>query len=158
MTQHSPTERQALIAELRQLSNLMRSAHMDSSQPFMDLDLTIPQLKVIFLLDGAEPMSMSPLAQRLGITVSACTHLVDKLVRSGWVDRHHDPDDRRVVRCVLTLTGQGLADRLRQSMPFEREDFVDRMSTTELKVIVEAMKITHRVMSEMARESSTNVP
>ncbi|MBI4233167.1 MAG: MarR family transcriptional regulator [Chloroflexi bacterium] len=64
----------------------------------MDLDLTIPQLRVVFLLAESEPMSMSSIAQDLGITLPACTHLVDKLVRAGFVARSADPDDRRVVR------------------------------------------------------------
>ena len=124
----------------------------------MDLALTIPQLRVVFLLAGSGPMSMSPMAHELGITLSACTHLVDKLVRAAFVARGEDSDDRRVVRCALTDKGQALAERLRQSIPSERQEFLDRLTVEELRVIVQAMIIFQRVMAEMQAEESETFP
>ncbi len=42
---------------------------------------------------------MSQLATYLGLTPGACTTLVDRLVRQGWVERCSDPHDRRAV-CI----------------------------------------------------------
>lgn len=151
-------DREGLIAELRRLQAGMRGLRMHGAGPFMDLDLTIPQLRVIFLLMGSEPMSMSSLAQELGITLSACTHLLDKLVRAGFVVRSEDAADRRVVRCSLTEKGHTLAERLRQSTPFERPEFLDRLSVEDLRVIVHAMSIFQRVMAEIDAGQGEPVP
>ncbi len=152
MIEFMPTERECLIAELRQFSASMRSPKMRGAAPLMDLDLTIPQLRAIFLLAESGSMRMSPMAQELDITLSACSHLVDKLVRSGFASRSADPDDRRVVHCTLTGKGQALAERLRQSIPFERQEFLDRLTVEELRIIVQAMTIFQRVIAELQAE------
>lgn len=152
MTGPTPPERELLIAELRRLHAAIRPARMRGAGPLMDLDLTIPQLRVVFLLAESEPMSMSPMAQAIDISLPACSHVVDRLVRSGYVVRSEDPVDRRVVRCALTDKGNDVAERLRQSIPFERQDFLDRLNVEELNLIVQAMAVFHRVMAEMQEE------
>lgn len=146
------TKRESLIAELRRLSASMHSPKMHLATPLMDLDLTIPQLRAIFLLAGSGAMHMSLMAEGLGITLSACSHLVDKLVRSGLVARSVGPGDRRVVCCTLTEKGHGLAGRLHQSMPFERQEFLDRLTVEELGIVVQAMTIFQRVMVDLQAE------
>ena len=150
MSSTSPSEREHLIHEMRRYQAEMQSTKMRSGAPFMELDLTVPQVKVVWLLGQSAFTTMGTLAQKLGITVSACSHLVDKLVRAGFVLRSEDPDDRRVVRCSLSDSGRGLIDQFRQSMPFERDEFWDRLSIDELRVVVQAMAILHRVMSGLA--------
>ena len=147
-----PTKRESLIAELRKFSASMRSAKIHGAAPLMDLDLTVPQLRAIFLLTESSSLRMSPMAQELGITLSACSHLVDKLVRSGFVTRSAGPDDRRVVCCTLTEKGQAVAQRLRQSIPLERQEFLDKLTVEELRIIVQAMRIFQRVMAELQAE------
>jgi DNA-binding MarR family transcriptional regulator len=151
-TMSEPTKRENLIAELRRLSTSMHSPKMHLAAPLMDLDLTIPQLRAIFLLAGSGAMHMSPVAEGLGITLSACSHLVDKLVRSGLVARSVGPSDRRVVVCTLTEAGQALAEQLRQSIPFERQEFLDRLTVEELGIVIQAMTIFQRVMVDFQAE------
>jgi MarR family transcriptional regulator, organic hydroperoxide resistance regulator len=145
-------DREHLIAELRRLQVAIRPAQMRGAAPLMDLELTIPQLRVVFLLADSESLSMSPMAQELGITLPACSHVVDRLVRSGFVVRSEDPEDRRVVRCSLTDKGKSVAERIRQSSPFERQEFLSLLTVDELKVIVQAMAVFHRVMLELGAE------
>ncbi len=93
-------------------------------------------------------MRMSGIASGLGITLSGSTHLLDKLVRAGYVSRGEDPDDRRAVCCTLTSAGQELAERLRQSFPFGRPEVLDQLTDDELAVVVRAMAIIHRVTDD----------
>jgi DNA-binding MarR family transcriptional regulator len=50
------------------------------------------------------------LSERLGITPASTSALVDRLVRSGHVERHADPADRRGV--ILTATGRSMRQAL----------------------------------------------
>jgi DNA-binding MarR family transcriptional regulator len=145
----SSQERDELIAELRRLNASMRPPRGHGMAHLMDLDLTFPQLKVMFLLLDAPTARMSALAQDLRITLSACTYLVDRLVTAGYVERSEDPADRRVVQCSLTTRGKDVLDRLRQQSPFTSDEFVERLSIEDLRVLVKATEIFHRVMAEM---------
>lgn len=55
--------------------------------------------------------TMSETAATLGITTGTLTVAIDRLVRKGYVERHRDQNDRRVVRIQLTKKRQaGLSD------------------------------------------------
>jgi DNA-binding MarR family transcriptional regulator len=52
-------------------------------------------------LDG-EPMTPGQLARATGLTTGAVTGVLDRLERAGFIERHHDADDRRriIIRCT----------------------------------------------------------
>jgi len=54
---------------------------------------------------GGGEVSVGDLAERLGIRHHSAVGLVDRLVASGYLRRHADPDDRR--RMFLALTDRG---------------------------------------------------
>ncbi|WP_051713371.1 MarR family winged helix-turn-helix transcriptional regulator [Actinoalloteichus caeruleus] len=56
------------------------------------------------IVDG--PLPAGELARRLRLTTGAITHLVERLVRAGWVRRFPDDTDRRRV-LVEALPGTG---------------------------------------------------
>ncbi|MBN4064840.1 MarR family transcriptional regulator [Dehalococcoides mccartyi] len=149
MTRKSSDERDRLIAELRNLTENMRPPWNKGASKLMDLDLTIPQLKVMYLIADLKSAQMNVIAREMDVTVSTCTHLIDKLVASGHVVRGQDPDDRRVVLCSLSDSGNESLDKLRQDMPFAKEEFTSRLSIEELKIFVDAITIMQRVMTEL---------
>lgn len=51
-------------------------------------------------------LRMTDLAQRLGMSPSAATRLVDRLVERGWVDRASPPDNRRTIHVCITTAGR----------------------------------------------------
>lgn len=61
--------------------------------------LTPTQYFALAALHSLGNPKMSQLATYLGLTPGACTTLVDRLVRQGWVERCSDPQDRRAV-CI----------------------------------------------------------
>lgn len=70
-------------------------------------DMTLDEYDVLHQLRRAgEPIRMSELAAQVLISRPTTTRVVDRLVGRGWVDRHQDPADRRVVRVGLTGTGR----------------------------------------------------
>lgn len=56
---------------------------------------------------AGRPMTSGDLSQRMGLSGSAITYLVDRLIDSGHIRREAHPDDRRKV--VLRHGGSGLA-------------------------------------------------
>ena len=59
--------------------------------------IPLNQAHLLRLLDRKGDLSMSDLANLLGITLSGCTAVVDRAVEAGWVERKRDLNDRRVV-------------------------------------------------------------
>jgi DNA-binding MarR family transcriptional regulator len=72
--------------------------------------VTLHQLEALSLLDHGG-LRMSELARELDISEPASTALADRLVKGGLVERHADPDDRRIVRLELSSNGRDLMSR-----------------------------------------------
>ena len=70
------------------------------------LELTGTQIRILTLLEHFGSLRMSSISQYVGVSRSAATGIVDRLVQSNLVKRDTDLDDRRVVNCKLTASGQ----------------------------------------------------
>lgn len=85
-----------------------------------DEALSLPQIAGLHLVDqAAGGLRLAELAERLGLSASATSRLVDGLVQRGLLARAEDPEDRR--NKSLTLTDEGHA--------FIRRIDVDRAQT-----------------------------
>jgi len=58
------------------------------------------------LAEASDPMALSALAEGNACVRSNITQLVDRLETDGLVRRVNDPDDRRVRRAALTISGR----------------------------------------------------
>jgi len=74
-------------------------------EAWVELGLTMTQLRVLFILRGEDGASARALAERLNVTPSTLTRIVDRLVGQGLVRRTVDEEDRRLVRHCLTDAG-----------------------------------------------------
>ena len=100
---------------LRVESTLMATARMvreafDARLDAIDLNLT--QASLIGYVAEFGPTTQTRLADRLGIGRAQIGSTVDRLARTGLVERHPDPADRRVWRVDLTDSGRAVAVRI----------------------------------------------
>ncbi|MFH1487019.1 MAG: MarR family transcriptional regulator [Chloroflexota bacterium] len=70
------------------------------------MEITLPQLRILFRVRARPGIDLRSLATELGITASGAGQQVDKLVARGFVRRNEDPEDRRRIQLVLTELGQ----------------------------------------------------
>ncbi|WP_320777757.1 MarR family transcriptional regulator [Streptomyces sp. CRN 30] len=63
----------------------------------------------------SEPLRPGELANRLGVEASHVTRQVQQLLKSGYVTRVPDPDDRRAQRIELTEAGREAVRRVREA-------------------------------------------
>jgi DNA-binding MarR family transcriptional regulator len=67
--------------------------------------ITLPQFRLLVVLQTRGPLKHADLAEHLGVTPSTASRMVDRLVTVGVVDRQHSPVSRREI--VITLTRDG---------------------------------------------------
>lgn len=75
-------------------------------------DITIGQLKTLFMLRRQGPLSIGRVAEMFGIGAAAASGYVERIERHGLIERKHRTDDRRVVECHLTAGGRRLLETL----------------------------------------------
>jgi DNA-binding MarR family transcriptional regulator len=86
--------------------------NLGPDDPWLAVELTMPQLKVLFRLNAQGPSKVGALARALRVTLPTMTGILDRLVEQGLIRRDEDPGDRRVVISRLTDSGEELVDRL----------------------------------------------
>ncbi len=84
-------------------ARLVREAFDARLEP---LDLNLTQASLIGYVAEFGATSQTHLADRLGIGRAAIGTVVDRLQSRGLVERHPDPDDRRVWRVDVTGAGR----------------------------------------------------
>jgi len=106
-----------------------------------DLELTLTQLFVLFLLRETPGTSAGALAEELRVTPPTVTGLVDRLVRMGLVRREEDAKDRRLVRNVLTKRGEETVGEVeREGRSFLTQLF-ERLSARQLAGLVDSLGV-----------------
>ena len=108
---------------------------------FANLEITMAQAKLLYVVTAAAELSMSEIAHRLGITASTASGAVDRLVELGMLERSDDLTNRRQVRVSVTEAGRRTLEQLQDLNTRQLRDLFQRVSDEDLRVIERATLI-----------------
>ena len=114
--------------------------NLGPDDPWLSVELTMPQLKVLFRLNAQGPSKVGSLARALRVTLPTMTGILDRLVEHGLIRRDEDPGDRRVVISRLTDSGQELVDRLQAASRTRLTRIYEALSQDTLERHVAALE------------------
>jgi DNA-binding MarR family transcriptional regulator len=106
-------------------------------------DMTLAEFDVLIQLRMSPEgrLRMTELSERVRLSRSGLTRLVDRLARAGLVKRGRCAGDRRGTFAILTPAG---TTRLRRAAPVHlagiREHFGKRLSAAQLNAVAEALE------------------
>jgi DNA-binding MarR family transcriptional regulator len=138
-----------LMAEIIKLEpQMLRVLGPAQARDWVDVDLTMSQLKMMFVLssamgpaDGASGLRVGDVARGLGVTLPTVTAVMDKLVERGLVRRDEDPMDRRQHLCRLTTDGQALLHRLMAGRRSFTNALLEHLDGEELAAFLRGMQV-----------------
>ena len=139
---HEELERE-VIAQYR---TMMRGLKATMGQAWMEIDLTLPQLRTLLVLAEEGPLVIGQIAQRLGIGLSTGGHLVDRLVQAGLAERTEDVEDRRRTLAQLTPKGEELLTRLLSGLQ-QLQVWLHEVDQDDLAVFLQGLKAINRLAS-----------
>jgi DNA-binding MarR family transcriptional regulator len=67
--------------------------------------LSVPQFRVLALLYRQPGISLSAVAEHLGVTKATASAMIERLVQRGLIDRTTHPQERRQMMLTLTVEG-----------------------------------------------------
>lgn len=144
------TDRDTLAAAIvAGYERLMRRLAEQHAPDFLEIAVTMPQAKVLYLVGAASELHMSELAARLGVGLSTVSGLVDRLVDQGLVDRRDDPADRRQVLLSLTAAGAAFLDRFRELNARQLRALLAVLDEAELDEIRRALDHLERAAARL---------
>lgn len=100
-------------AALRRFGTALAS---HASDRLLNLNLTMPQLRIIKTVDRLGRASGRQLAEEFDVSPAAIVPVCDRLERMGYLRRVRDTEDRRICWFELTDAGLGTLDVLSASI------------------------------------------
>ena len=138
--------------EGRNLGHLVREQtsaalrHAAATAKRMGIELS--ELAALEHLQGAGPMTLGKLGQRLSMSPGAVTALVDRLEARGYAERIPNPEDRRSM--LVRVTQKGLEGSLEHLWPYIEEmkrieeGFTEEERAVVARFLSAAAEATHR--------------
>ena len=134
-------QREKVKQVLRLQDELIHHRAMLDAGPWLELNMSTPQLKALLLISEEEAIRMRELARKLGGSFSNATVLVDRLVERGLVERMMEPQDRRVVLVHATEDGRLLIEQLVTSWRSLTASLLEGLSPDDLETVRKALGI-----------------
>jgi DNA-binding MarR family transcriptional regulator len=109
-------------------------------------ELSLPQLFLLITLHERGTLSVSTLADLLGVTAPSASALIDRMEERGWVARDRDMADRRVVHVSITEAGHSLLDDMVGMKRDRMRQVLSQMDADELGHVAGAVAGLRRVL------------
>jgi DNA-binding MarR family transcriptional regulator len=147
-TKHQPqpkdfdiaTTRHAAVDEVIAGYEALMQRLADTHAPeFLEIAVSMPQAKLLYLLGALGDLHMSDLVHRLGVSLSTISGLVDRIVDQGLAARREDPEDRRQVVVALTPAGASFIDRFRELNARQMRELLELVGDDDLELIRRAL-------------------
>lgn len=134
----------ALHAEL---SSLARLYQLQSREENGLHGLSISQEHAVRILAEVGSMRMSMLAEKLSLSLSALTKLIDGLENRALVRRFSGRDDGRVVNLRLTPKGQTLCQKVHDDFNAHLSDSLRSCSLADVETVIKGLKLLNSSIS-----------
>jgi DNA-binding MarR family transcriptional regulator len=157
-------QRAGLMAQIIDLEpQMLRVLGPAQARDWVDVDLTMSQLKMMFVLssamgpaDGTNGLRVGEVARGLGVTLPTVTAVMDKLVERGLVRRDEDTVDRRQHVCRLTQDGQSLLHRLMAGRRAFTNALLEHLDDAELEAFLRGMQVVMAAAERLRASASAD--
>jgi DNA-binding MarR family transcriptional regulator len=105
----------------------------------VDGEVTVPQLRVLVMVDTRGPLNLASVAAGLEVNPSNASRTCDRLIKAGLLDRRDLPEDRRNITLTLTDEGRKLVDRVTKHRRSAIARVLREMSTEDRELLATAL-------------------
>lgn len=116
--------------------------------------LSIVHLGVLAALEADGPLSMTKLAEAMGVSVASATGIVTRMEKRGVVSRRHSADDRRVVLVELTKAGAKVTRVMEKQRNRRLRQLLDGLSDEELSSFLYGLRALNAARARLVFEKT----
>jgi DNA-binding MarR family transcriptional regulator len=98
--------------------------------------VTLPQYRLLAVLDAHGDAKLVKVAERLGVNPSTAMRMLDRLIVAGLATRQSNPGNRRETMLRLTPEGRALVERVTAVRHREISAIVERLTAEQRAALV----------------------
>lgn len=129
----------------------IHNAGIGDIKAWTKLNLTMPQLKVLMLLNHSDNLTITQLAEDLSVSLPNMTGIIDRLVQQNLVKRVQSDKDRRVVFIRPTDNSRNIFIELNKSGYDHFKNIEKVLSENEIEIIKLGLKVLVQGMEQCKR-------
>ncbi|MDX6327999.1 MAG: hypothetical protein QOI83_382 [Streptomycetaceae bacterium] len=133
------SDAEAMVNALLTASRLLMAVSARSLAS-VEESLTLPQFRMLVVLDTRGPLNLSQVAVELGVQPSTAMRMIDRLGAVGVVARGASATDRRTSLILLTGPGQRVVSEVTERRKQEIAGIVDAMPPGQRRHLVLALQ------------------
>jgi DNA-binding MarR family transcriptional regulator len=115
----------------------------------VDMDISPLQFGVMKLLKETGTLHIAEIGERLQVSRAQMTHVVDKLVDFGIVERQMDATDRRMTNIVLTAKGEATLEEHSILIRQATKETLSGLTDKELTDLSESLEKLQVILSKL---------
>lgn len=115
---------------------------------FKDTGLTVPQIMIVQLLFQYEKLKVSELSNKMSLTNSTVSGIIDRLEKMDIATRRRSKEDRRIVYIELSNKGKELIGDFKDIINDYFNRTFDHASEEELDTILTGINTLKKVLDE----------
>lgn len=113
--------------------------------------ITASQWAVLSVVSKNKNLTITQLAQMLGVSTSAATQLVNELISKDYLERKDNPDDRRALSLAMSSSCKSKLGKIKQARMNHFKDIFDALTDKELEQYAKInQKIAKHVLNKFA--------
>ena len=110
--------------------------------------ITFAQMRVLWTLDNnGDTATPGEIAERLGITSSTATGLVERLAEGGYIHREHSTKDRRQVLLRLRPKGRRMMAGFRKLRQSRLQQLMTRLGRGDMDRMTDALETLNDIVT-----------
>ena len=103
-----------------------KEAHLAEQHSLLEAEL-----KCLRLIGPEESLNNQDIAERMNLSASRLTRIIDGLVRKGYLNREIDKEDRRNMKISLTSIGENLANKINKAFIDIHKDILEEIDISQ---------------------------
>lgn len=152
------TDSELVETAFRAQGTLSRAIHALNAPEWQTIDLTMPQMKALLIIDTDGALSIGELACRMNFAKPAASILVEKLVQGGFLRRAEDPEDRRRAIVQLTDKGADIVTSLLRGTHTRLRSYLARMAHADLVALVQGLSAMSDIILQDVAQNDPCAP
>ncbi|OMI29738.1 MarR family transcriptional regulator [Bacillus haynesii] len=138
----TPEEKETWVLYMKVLT----AAGLGDVSEWMKLDLSMPQMKVLMLLNNHGTLKVSEIAEKMGASLSNMTGLLSRLEQANFIKRTHSEQDRRTIVVELTEDAKGIFQSLYKKGHEKLKKALQKLNEQEKIKVNEGLTILEKAL------------
>ena len=142
------------------LTLLKEVSHAFKKQMFKQFekyDLSGSEIMAVTMVIHSGDMKISELSERMNLSMSTVSGIVDRLEKSGVFERRKDVKDRRVVRVGITKEYKVISKKDFNAFEIGIKKALSHISDTEYQQIIQSLKLLNTIITDLTDQDNEGV-